>query len=394
MAAGVLAASATAWTVQDLGRTVHSISRVPLGTVLDTVPQSDADVAPSTYLVVGADGVDGERTDEADGPRAVLADTIMIVRTDPANAAAEVLPLPRDLWVWIPDHGRRKINAAMSLGAEDDPIAGGEKLLIETIRENFGIAINHYVEIDFAGFTKLVDKIGGLDFYLPAPARDKNMGAWPQGCQHLDGDQALHFSRSRKYQAEVDGSWRSDPGGDLGRIRRQQFIIRLIISKAIRQGASNPIQLRSLVNASAKDLTLDDTLSVKDLVDLAMKYRELNLQDIVTNDLTVTFETRGNADVDVLDDTRANREILAPFQTAGVGGDHLLLEPLATVGTSTSTSVTSTTTAPGGTTADGSTTTTTAKKGSTTTTTTPSTPETDPNYWFTPQMTQPNGQAC
>lgn len=386
MSLGAVTSLITAWLVQDMAGAVHSIERVPLSGVLDTVPERAGTVGPSTYLVVGVDGVGEKRTDEPTGPRSVLTDTIMIVKTDPASASAEVLPLPRDLWVKIPGRGMRKINAAKAIGSEDGDAGSGERLLVETIRANFGIAINHYVQIDFKGFASIFDSVGGVDLYMPAAGRDRNMGTWEQGCLHLDGQEALRLARSRKFQARVDGRWRSDPGGDLGRIRRQQFLIRLGLSKAIRRAADNPIQLRSLVSTSAKSLTLDDSLPVDDLIDMAMQYRDVDMADIVTNDLDVSFDFKGTASVDLLEDTAHNREVLAKFRTQGVAGDDELLPPLrATSSSSTSTSSATSTTMAQSSTSGG------ASGGSQAPA---ANPEDDPNYWFTPLATRPDGRSC
>ena len=94
----------------------------------------------------------------------------MIMRVDPTNDSVNLLSLPRDLWVPIADTGEsQRINTAYS--ADDGP-----QRLIDTIQQDFGIPINHYLEVDFAGFKGVVDAIGGVPMYFDSPMRDDNSG--------------------------------------------------------------------------------------------------------------------------------------------------------------------------------------------------------------------------
>ncbi len=132
-----------------------------------------------------------------------------------------LVSFPRDLWVAIPGIGHAKINAAFNAGPQR---------MIETIEQDFDVPISHYLEVDFAGFRNMVNAIGTIPIYFAAPARDTKSGlAIAQaGCQHLDGDQALAYVRSRYYESFVNGKWQSDPTSDLGRIKRQQYFLRTL----------------------------------------------------------------------------------------------------------------------------------------------------------------------
>ena len=133
--------------------------------------QPDVDLPATNILVVGLDNgacVDpGSPTAGGIGDRTQLgehADTIMIVRVDPANHRADVVSFPRDLWVPIAGtNGRGRLNAAIR---ENDP-----QRLINTIAETFGIPVDHYVQVDFCAFAKIVDTLGGVGvpFQLPTP---------------------------------------------------------------------------------------------------------------------------------------------------------------------------------------------------------------------------------
>ncbi len=104
----------------------------------------------------------------------------MIMRVDPSKTSAQVLSLPRDLYVPISgtDHSD-KINAAFGLG---------QKTLIQTIEDQFGIVVNHYAEVDFVGFQRLVDAIGGVSMYFDKPMWDGNTGLYipSVGCHTLE----------------------------------------------------------------------------------------------------------------------------------------------------------------------------------------------------------------
>ena len=77
----------------------------------------------------------------------------------------------------------------------------GPSLMVQTIRENLGIDVNHYVEVDFLGFIDMVDELGGVEMSFPYPARDAKSGLSVEaGTQTLDGEQALAYARSRKYE--------------------------------------------------------------------------------------------------------------------------------------------------------------------------------------------------
>ena len=94
----------------------------------------------------------------------------MIMRVDPTTDTVDMVSLPRDLWVPIAGTGEsQRINTAYS---SDD----GRQRLIDTIQQDFGIPINHYIEVDFKGFQGVVDAIGGVPMYFDEPMRDDNSG--------------------------------------------------------------------------------------------------------------------------------------------------------------------------------------------------------------------------
>src|SRR5689334_4060791 len=127
------------------------------------------------YLIIGSDTrafINSQKDAEHFGSKAATtgqrSDTIMVVHIDPGKHTGILVSFPRDLWVDIPGHGTAKINAAFAFG--------GPQLTIATIRQDFDIPISHFLEVDFAGFRDIVNAIGTVPIYFPAPARDKNTG--------------------------------------------------------------------------------------------------------------------------------------------------------------------------------------------------------------------------
>ncbi|HEX5946628.1 MAG TPA: LCP family protein, partial [Acidimicrobiales bacterium] len=174
------------------------------------VDKVDVDVAeaeagaPVNILLVGSDSRDGEGAAgdaEVDGKR---TDTIMIMRLDPQSEQVAVLSLPRDLWLPIADTGESaRINSAYNAPGE-------EQVLVDTIRDELQIDINHWIEVDFAGFRELVDSIGGVTLYFDHALRDRDAGlhVYDLGCVHLDGETALAYARSRKAEYMTDDGWK------------------------------------------------------------------------------------------------------------------------------------------------------------------------------------------
>jgi LCP family protein required for cell wall assembly len=240
-------------------------------------PAGDA----ANYLLVGTDSREGIDPDDPDaggflGSTACeCTDTIMVLRVDPKDQHAYLLSFPRDLYLPISGTGKTsRINTAH---------AHGEQTLIDTIQDNFDIPINHYVEIDFVGFEKLVDAVGGVPMWFDAPVRDRHTGLdVPQAeCVTLNGEQARKFVRSRylEFQDE-DGDWHKDPTADLGRITRQQVFVRRSVAKAVNEGLSNPVTLNKLVSAGVANVSLDETLDAGDLLAIGKAFSEYDANDL------------------------------------------------------------------------------------------------------------------
>lgn len=302
--------------------------------------------APQNFLIVGTDSDLGLSADdpalqgrgEVTGAR---GDTIMILHVDPKDHSAALLSLPRDLWVEIAGQGiHSKINSALGVGGGG---TAGPATLIATIEQNFDIPINHYVEVDFAGFENLIEAIGGVPIYFHTGIRDYDPGDGRAhtaidipgpGCYTLDPAQALAYARSRHMQYQsVPGdpeTWRNDNGNDLGRIQRQQDFVRRVLQRAITKGVRDPLVMNDLVNAGVKSVQMDESLSAGSIIDLGRTFRNFDPNDLVTSQLPVYPQTINGAAALKLRMPDAEA-VLAPFQTGSADVDPALRAVSVTV---------------------------------------------------------------
>jgi polyisoprenyl-teichoic acid--peptidoglycan teichoic acid transferase len=301
LSALVFAAGAVAITY--LYRKVEQLPRVELNQVLE--PTTDVSQSRNV-LIVGVDNA--ERLESGDPVRfgrdggVTLADVIMILRVDPEANRADLLSIPRDLWVSYPDsNDQARVNAAL------DRDGGNPDLLIDTLDDYLGIPVHHYIQLDFAGFRQLVEAVDGVPLYFEHPTRDQRSGLQiPEpGCVTLDAEQALAYARSRAYQEHIDGEWRRDPTGDLGRIERQQVFIRATVGRALSRGARNPGALDQMLDAALASVTVDGELSTGEIVGLARRFRSFDPDDLRTYQLPVTPDTVGQAEIVRLDEDDA-----------------------------------------------------------------------------------------
>jgi polyisoprenyl-teichoic acid--peptidoglycan teichoic acid transferase len=242
---------------------------------------------PFNLLVVGSDSREG--LDDADGSSygnvgGQRNDTTLVVRVEPASKRVAMLSVPRDLVVPIAGAGENRINAAFT---------GGPGQLVKTIEQNFGIPIHHYVLVDFDGFRAIVDALGGIDVRFPYPSRDFKSGLdiREAGCHHLSGGRALALARSRYFAYQVDGVWHSDPGADLGRIRRQQAFLQSLTKAALDKGLTNPVRANAFVGSLVHEVTKDSALRVGDVIRTGAAFRSFSPSKLATYTLPVTVAT-------------------------------------------------------------------------------------------------------
>jgi LCP family protein required for cell wall assembly len=219
---------------------------------------------PMNILLVGSDSRTGLtrrqlgriQTVKVPGRR---TDTIMVLHVSPRRDKAVMVSLPRDLRTTV-DGRTSKINAAFAVG--------GPGLLVRTVEQTTGLPINHYAEIDFAGFLKVVDALGGITLCnrsghrLDDPYANLHMGP---GCKDMRGIQALAFVRAR----HVDS--------DFGRIGRQQEFMRAVVAKLESRGSLvNLPKLMGIADVATDHIRTDQALSTPTAIGLARRLRKLD----------------------------------------------------------------------------------------------------------------------
>ena len=238
-------------------------------------------------LVVGSDTRQGLRDGGFGDAAGQRSDVIIVVHLVPAARHAAVLSIPRDLYVPVAGAGgSAKINSAFNRGPGQ---------LVQTIQQSFGIPIHHYLLVNFDGFREVVDALGGVALSFPRPVRDSNDGHNESGlniprtgCQRLGGNQALALARSRYFQyQDRAGRWHGDPATDLGRIRRQQTMLRVLAANAVGRNLANPIRANALVGSVVHSLTKDDQLTIRRSVTLARQFRSFDPARLTTLTLPV-----------------------------------------------------------------------------------------------------------
>jgi LCP family protein required for cell wall assembly len=264
---------------------VKKISRVQLA--LASPPPQGAN-----FLLIGSDSrafvdnaTEASAFGDAQSQGGQRSDTIMVAHVEPSSQKTFVVSFPRDTMVNIPGYGRDRINAAYSIG--------GPQLLIDTLHDNFGIDINHYVEVDFKSFQSVVDTIGNVKVYLPGRVRDEETGLetpFGAGCYPLDGPAALAYVRSRTMQIydpngpivdpDTGEHWRLlDVRADLDRIPRQQAFIRKLAGLAISKSLGDPFLAIDLADNVLKYVTVDQHLGRDDVNQLIRAFRTVNVND-------------------------------------------------------------------------------------------------------------------
>jgi polyisoprenyl-teichoic acid--peptidoglycan teichoic acid transferase len=188
---------------------------------------------PVNFLILGAD----ENSDGSNG----RSDTIVIAHVDFQNRKATMVSIPRDSRVEIPGYGTDKINAAFAYG--------GAALTIKTIEQWTGIQINHYVSVDFNGFTKMVDALGGVDVTVQKRMVDSELGdPIDAGPQHMDGTTALHYVRFRNTEL-----------GDFTRIADQQNFARSLLQQS--EKFQTVFKLPTLLSIMGDNVETDMTMT-------------------------------------------------------------------------------------------------------------------------------------
>jgi len=189
-------------------------------------------------------------------------DSLIILTVDPAKERIRMLSIPRDLWVYIPGYGHERINTVDFLGERMGVNNNRADLLRQTIELNLGIPIHYHVRINFDGFEKIINTLGGVTVQVDCPLEEtfsdrQSPTGWSRfaiqpGIHHMDGRTALLYARSRKTTSDFDRS------------RRQQAIMKGVWQGALAADVINdgPRLYTILKDSVETDLTLQDMLAL------------------------------------------------------------------------------------------------------------------------------------
>lgn len=227
------------------------------------------------FLIIGSDARPGENMAHTRG------DSIHIACIDPRIKKGTVLGFPRDSYVDVPGYGRRKINSALALGGPD--------LLVKALRNLTGFPISYYAVTGFDGFVKITNALHGADIYVPYDMDDRRYSGanFKKGWHHMDGNQALAFSRDRH----------SLSNGDFGRSHNQASVIVDALTK-LRAETSDESGIRRWLNVLFGYAKLN--LSLQDAMRLGVFARQIAPANLINTVTPGRAENVGGQSVVVL----------------------------------------------------------------------------------------------
>ncbi|MEO3787905.1 LCP family protein [Actinocorallia sp. B10E7] len=264
----VLLASGTAWGFQEFlqGR---------IKTIEIDLPEGSGPKGSMNILLAGVDKRDGMST--ADIKRLHLgrekgarSDTMMLMHISEDHDKVTVVSLPRDTLVTIPSY---KNSAGERVPAQKGKLTwayayGGPQLMKDAIEDHTGLTVDHYVEVNFLGFLKVVDAVGGVEVCTEQAIDDRASGLkLAPGTHHVDGATALAFARVRHGLGE-----------DIGRMQRQQVFLSSLLKQSLSK-VKDPVRGTKVLNAMLEAVRVDSGLK-KDAAELADQFKDLSLDDV------------------------------------------------------------------------------------------------------------------
>ena len=303
-----VAMTGSAWQWQSMkNRSLNKVSALDLNS--RDIVDANAQFGDENFLIVGVDSRLGQNADmgagTVDDAAGARSDTIMLVNI-PANRKRVVaVSFPRDLAItpiecepWDPQTGaygpitdpespsygldevytETKLNSAYAVG--------GPKCLVKVVQKMSGLSVNRFMAVDFAGFSTMVDALGGVEVCSTTPLEDYELGTVlpTAGRQIVDGHTALQYVRARQVTTETNG--------DYGRIKRQQLFLSSLLRSLISKDTFFSLsKLNNVVNMFINDSYVDN-IQTKDLVDLGQSVQGVNAGRITF----LTVPTVGYAD--------------------------------------------------------------------------------------------------
>jgi LCP family protein required for cell wall assembly len=216
------------------------------------------------------------------GVTGVNSDIIFIIHVVPKTHAVTLLSIPRDTFV----PNARAGNEAFKI---DAALYEGPSQLVSAVEEDFGIPIQHYVEVGFDGFVNIVNAVGGIKMDFPMPVYDSEsyLNIKTPGCQLLNGVEALQVVRARHLQYDPPSLhtsniylWPQEVESDIARINRTHEFLRVIASTVTAKGLGNPITDQKLIDAIAPQVQVDNGLSTAAMLQLAEEFHAVNIDNV------------------------------------------------------------------------------------------------------------------
>jgi len=247
-----------------------SITRIPVG---DLGPQPPKFTSATNVLLIGSDSRAGPNQRFGAGIQGQRSDTIIVLHIAPGHQGVVALSIPRDSVVPVlgcpPEPGApgqqaqpgqvEQINATFA--------DGGPGCLWKTVEQTTHLHLDHFIELNFTGFERVIDDVGGVDICLPFAINDPlSKLRLSAGRHHVDGAQALAFWRARYI----------GNGSDLQRIRRDQYLMVSLIQGIERKGVlSDPARILPVVRDAARSMTTDSGLSLSAMLGIIDSLRRL-----------------------------------------------------------------------------------------------------------------------
>lgn len=294
----------------------HGIIETPVPGVVPTQPAPPPPTEPLNILLLGLD----LRPTDTTGPR---SDTMILIHIDPTIKKVSMLSIPRDLWVTIPGLGqptKDRINSAYEYGEDQHITGGGPAMAKAVVKYNFGVNVDYFAEVDFQGFVKIVDELGGVNIDVAKPLVDNQFPTADNGLkrvlvlggiQHMDGTTALEYARSRHQDS------------DLGRNQRQQQVLLAIKQKGLDLFSTLPKvdQLMDALRGAVRtDLDADQIIS---LIQLAATIPGGNITQAAIGGDMVTETIIPDTGADVL---MPDWDKIRPLVAQLFGGNSVALE--------------------------------------------------------------------
>ncbi len=294
-----------------------------------TVDHGDLAAGPVTFLLMGSDqrtGKGNKGYGSFDGAR---SDTTMLVHVYPDRDSAVVVSIPRDTVVNLPAckdaDGKRVPPERDRFNLAFD--RGGPGCTVKTVERLTGLTVDHFVVLDFNGFKRTIDALGGVEVCLTRPLRDTQSGVdLPAGRTRVSGDDALGFVRVRHNIGD---------GSDISRISRQQLFLSSLIQEVTGTGLlTDPRRVWRVLEESSKSIATDPALADSEgLIALAASLSELRPKGITF--ITLPWLPSGDGATIVTDQPKADaiwaaisaEEPWPPAPTKGVNGRKLRVEP-------------------------------------------------------------------